>query len=696
MKQQSLMLNIIPFTSPVSEVTLPFSVGKEQGYYGLYLDDEVKEFVGDKMTNLEYIENKRIYTDFGTPKENSFLLTFDIAKQPHLALHYFKHLVYTYFRNGVAHIMQRNFTDDIEVWFLNTEEQRAEYNLYDKFTLKVNHCNVTEGFELVVSYDGTSRVSKKSLKQMAGFDTSKLHLVNSNGLVRTWQYLVPQEKLHLDKIFPIIGNTLYQTYSITYELPDNKNRYPRYYKPITEFYKKYLDNNTFRAILPISKDGFIKKYTSTVHNLSETSNVLQFGTDKGTEPKTDLKDKGPCQPVPPPNNVTFFFIYHKDSQPDYELLKQYFEQGYKTHPNLQDFIYQPFFIDESLNIVFNNLYTAPEDVYKILKDRKKSPVTKYCILYISPVPKFDMDKTKKKVYYRMKEMFLHTKYFSQVVYKNNIRKWDKEAKVLKQNTNFHFFLPNIQAAILAKLGGVPWRLDREPDDELIIGVGAFYCLTKKTRYVGSAFCFDNTGRFSNFSCFGQEELPALVGSIRNAVETFHKNKPQATRIIIHFYKVISQRELKPILDMLYNGLHLPIPIIVVTINKTVSKELLAFDTSDSVNLMPYSGTYIRMAERQYLLFNNTRYNPTSTVTDKEYHFPIKIKLTSTHLELLDDNELIEKLIDQVYQFSRMYWKSVSQQNIPVTIAYPEMVAKIFSHFKQPYIPEFGTDNLWFL
>ena len=49
-----------------------------------------------------------------------------------------------------------------------------------------------------------------------------------------------------------------------------------------------------------------------------------------------------------------------------------------------------------------------------------------------------------------------------------------------------------------------------------------------------------------------------------------------------------------------------------------------------------------MAERQYLLFNNTRYKPTSKVTDKEYHFPIKIKLTSTHLELLEDTELIEK------------------------------------------------------
>ena len=693
---QNLQLNIIPFSTPVNEITLPFSVGKQQGFYGLYLDDEVKELVGDKMTKLEYLENKRIYTDFGTPKENSFLLTIDIEKHPKLALHYFKHLIYTYFRNGVAHIMQRNFTDDIEVWFLNTEEVRTGYNLYDKFTLKVNYSNVTDGFELVISYDGTSRVSKKSLKEMPGFDTSQLHLVNSNGLVRGWNYLNPEEKVHLDKIYPIIGIKLYQTYKITYELPDNKNRYPRYLTPINNFYENYLNNDVFRAILPIDKNGYIKNYTATVSNLTDASNKLQYGKNTGDTPKYDLAEHGPCEPIPPPNNVVFFFIYHKDSQPDYELIKSYFEKGYKTHPNLQDFIYQPFFINETQNIVFDKLETAPELVYKILKDRAKEPNTKYCAIYISPVPKFDTDVVKKNVYYRMKEMFLHTGYYSQVIYKNNIRKWDKQTKQLVQNTNFHFFLPNIQAAILAKLGGVPWRLVKEVDDELIIGVGAFYCRTKKTRFVGSAFCFDNTGRFKNFSCFGQKELPALVGSIREAVETFHKSKPQATRIIIHFYKVISQKELKPILDMLYNGLNLPIPIIVVTINKTVSKELLAFDTDSTDKYMPYSGTYIRMAERQYLLFNNTRYKPDSKVIDKEYHFPIKIKLTSTHLELLDDEALIDKLIDQVYQFSRMYWKSVSQQNIPVTIAYPEMVATIYSHFKQHYIPEFGTDNLWFL
>ena len=112
--------------------------------------------------------------------------------------------------------------------------------------------------------------------------------------------------------------------------------------------------------------------------------------------------------------------------------------------------------------------------------------------------------------------------------------------------------------------------------------------------------------------------------------------------------------------------------------------------------MPYSGTYIKMAERQYLLFNNTRYNPASKVADKEYHFPVKIKLTSTHLELLEDESLVDILIDQVYQFSRMYWKSVAQQNMPVTILYPQMVAEIFPYFKTPVLSEFGKETLWFL
>jgi hypothetical protein len=44
---------------------------------------------------------------------------------------------------------------------------------------------------------------------------------------------------------------------------------------------------------------------------------------------------------------------------------------------------------------------------------------------------------------------------------------------------------------------------------------------------------------------------------------------------------------------------------------------------------------------------------------------------------------VKELIDQVYQFSRIYWKSVKQQGLPVTIKYPEMIAEIIPHFNDP-------------
>jgi hypothetical protein len=65
-------------------------------------------------------------------------------------------------------------------------------------------------------------------------------------------------------------------------------------------------------------------------------------------------------------------------------------------------------------------------------------------------------------------------------------------------------------------------------------------------------------------------------------------------------------------------------------------------------------------------------------------------------KMLEDPELRNQPIDGVYQFNRMYWKSVSQQNIPVTIKYPEMVAVIFPHSQYDKLPDYGKENLWFL
>jgi hypothetical protein len=81
---------------------------------------------------------------------------------------------------------------------------------------------------------------------------------------------------------------------------------------------------------------------------------------------------------------------------------------------------------------------------------------------------------------------------------------------------------------------------------------------------------------------------------------------------------------------------------------------------------------------------------------KSFPLPVKLHLQSTDETIINDPEEVNKLIDQVYQFSHMYWKSLRQQNLPVTIKYPEMVAQIAPHFIGNDIPDYRKNNLWFL
>jgi hypothetical protein len=53
---------------------------------------------------------------------------------------------------------------------------------------------------------------------------------------------------------------------------------------------------------------------------------------------------------------------------------------------------------------------------------------------------------------------------------------------------------------------------------------------------------------------------------------------------------------------------------------------------------------------------------------------------------MENTKTINNFVDQVCQFSRMYWKSVKQQNLLVTIKSPEMVAEIFPHVQGDIIP----------
>lgn len=75
-----------------------------------------------------------------------------------------------------------------------------------------------------------------------------------------------------------------------------------------------------------------------------------------------------------------------------------------------------------------------------------------------------------------------------------------EVQKIKDNKNYAYSLNNISIAILAKLNGIPWRLNVKVKNELVVGVGASKNSNTDTQYIGSAFSFTNNGKFNKFDC----------------------------------------------------------------------------------------------------------------------------------------------------------------------------------------------------
>ena len=112
--------------------------------------------------------------------------------------------------------------------------------------------------------------------------------------------------------------------------------------------------------------------------------------------------------------------------------------------------------------------------------------------------------------------------------------------------------------------------------------------------------------------------------------------------------------------------------------------------------MPVSGTYLDMGG-SFLLYNNERYKDTTDRSNNLY--PIKLRIqkvgqNGNNLNISMDE--INNLITQVYQFSRLSWKTIAPQNMPITTLYPDLAAEIVPFFTNTAMPRAGRQTPWFL
>lgn len=686
MQRQNLFFNILTFDFPAENQTFYFAkddIGKSHKIHKSLFPNKIDSLFNGIVNN----GSEFIYTTFSGEKEGFLPLSIDFnTENRDFIRRYYNRQINFYFSRIKKQIVKVGFIKENQVWVKVPRQSTPQWDVYMKFSLKVQFATVSKYPELLVSYDGTSKVLKQSVAELIQeVSPACFKWVLHNKQLEKWEWLSEEDVPDYSTYYPVLNKKLEAALNIPIEAPPKDNRYPKYLKNIQAFYKKFLNNEDFKKVVPIHDGGFLTVGSSRINSTTKESNLLVFGKNQtGIVPKTCLKNLKPFK-ASPYKKVHLFFILHKDAIDEAKELNERFVNGFKWFRGLYEYANVLFHTEKGFSITFTNKDNPIPEIETELSNRKIDPDIKYIAIYITPYGKFEHDPNHRAIYYKVKELLLKRKITSQAI--------DPE-KMEAQGDGWVYSLPNIAVAILAKLDGIPWRLNTPIKNELIVGVGAFKHVEENVQYIGSAFSFSNDGKFNSFEYFMKHEIKMLAGKISKAVRDYATINSQPDRLIIHFYKSMNERELEHI-EKALDDMELPIPVFILSINKTESEDIVAFD-SNWKELMPVSGTYINIGKNKYLLFNNTRYPDGSFSKADGYPFPIKLNIDCTDKEQLKDVKVIRELIDQVYQFSRMYWKSVRQQNLPVTIKYPEMVAQIAPHFDGDDIPDFGKDNLWFL
>ena len=606
-------INILPLNILKDSVDVFFSLEENEGWSRINRDSLPSNFPDEELNQIE----EYAWWTFDSV-DNGFQFSIDLLKNKGFARHYIKRLIHLHFSNNPDLLINRNFIGDTEVYSKDNSFDNDQFHRFNRFTLRADNNHLIPGPSLRVSYDGDSYIFKNNLANLK-INDALLNWINVGNEVLRFRDLSSTEKAQRDELYPIRNRLISNQLNIQYERTYSKNKYKKYYDHIHSFYNTHLKDVTINEAVRILGSGFHKPHAQEIYQTLEDSNLLLFGDNqKHFVPYIGIKEYGPIQGHHSDNPLKLIFIFHEDDKDYANKLYSYFKQGYKSFPGLESFVNIIFEIDQDKTIRFSSDDPISEVKNALEKFDFKSNTT-YAAIYISRIKKDSDDKEEELIYYKLKELLLKNSIASQVIYKDNIN-----------NPAFNYFLPNIAIALLAKVGGIPWRLYRPIKNDLVLGVGAYIHRGTNKRFIGNAFCFKNDGSFRGFNVFEKENANLLADSIVEAIEHYISENETLDRLVIHYYKQMRWEEAKPIRAAL-DRLNLNIPYIVLTINETESKDYVLFDTSFDGKL-PQSGTFIKTKWNEFILCNNTRYSRNTAARIDGFPFPIKIKIRSSSYE----------------------------------------------------------------
>jgi argonaute-like protein implicated in RNA metabolism and viral defense len=255
------------------------------------------------------------------------------------------------------------------------------------------------------------------------------------------------------------------------------------------------------------------------------------------------------------------------------------------------------------------------------------------------------------------------------------------AERLQAQNQIQWMLENIALQIYAKIGGTPWTvISSSPRNEMVLGVSR--ALDRQRNFVVgfvTLFTYDGDYQFlyslspkpTEWSKL-DEYRDALANLIVEAFEEYTQQQGQPTSLVIHICKRPGKYREIAAVEKALQEIGNNMPYALVHLNDDSNYRL--FDTSHQTYI-PESGIKVNLSSRSALLLLDGRPPDVQGGIRRKRGVPRVLEVTMDHRsKMLIDQ--FSRLVQQVFEFSRVNWRGFNAQAIPATLNYSYLVARL--------------------
>lgn len=176
-------------------------------------------------------------------------------------------------------MVKPNFVSDTEIWLpSDTQDKEGIYKTFDRFSLKVQFRTVSNSLELLVTFEGKSKIFKTPVSELFEEVPQKaFNWVVFDRCLYHYDELPEEARRQYDHVYPVWNFEIRDALHQSTEAPDKTNKYKKFKTAIDKFYLQYLNTSEFKEIIPLSSNGFIEVDEKRIGSVEKASNKLIFG-----------------------------------------------------------------------------------------------------------------------------------------------------------------------------------------------------------------------------------------------------------------------------------------------------------------------------------------------------------------------------------------------------------------------------------